>query len=55
LEPHCTLGRRRVTLGGTVLVGDDDAIELNPYTARLLRAGTADQRDGDRTWASVAT
>ncbi|WP_432832854.1 M24 family metallopeptidase [Dactylosporangium sp. CA-092794] len=41
LEPHCILGHRRVSLGGTVIVGEDDAIELNPYTARLLRAGNA--------------
>lgn len=37
-EPSCGFGRRLVTLGGTVIVGDDDAIELNPYTAQLLRA-----------------
>jgi len=37
VEPYCRLGRRRVTLGGTVIVGDDEAIELNPYTAQLLR------------------
>jgi len=40
LEPHCRLGRHRVTVGGTVIVGDDDAIELSPYTAQLLRART---------------
>lgn len=40
LEPHCTFGRRRVTVGGTAIVGDEAAIELSPYTARLLRAGT---------------
>jgi len=37
-EPHCVLDRHRVSLGGTVIVGDDGAIELNPSTARLLRA-----------------
>ncbi|GAA2785268.1 aminopeptidase P family protein [Crossiella cryophila] len=37
-EPSCGFGRRLITLGGTVLVGADEAIELNPYTARLLRA-----------------
>ncbi|MGW0650840.1 M24 family metallopeptidase [Streptomyces umbrinus] len=37
-EPSCGFGRRLVTLGGTVIVGDDEAIELNPYTAQLLRA-----------------
>ena len=40
LEPHCVFGRRRVTVGGTAIVGDDQAIELSPYTAQLLRAGT---------------
>ena len=37
-EPSCVFGRRPVTLGGTVIVGDDEPIELNPYTAQLLRA-----------------
>ncbi|MER6952379.1 M24 family metallopeptidase [Streptomyces sp. NPDC002623] len=37
-EPSCGFGRRLVTLGGTVIVGDDEAIELNPYTAQLLQA-----------------
>lgn len=37
-EPSCVFGRRRVTLGGTVVVGEDGPIELNPYTAQLLRA-----------------
>ncbi|MDT5283577.1 MAG: hypothetical protein QOJ20_4772 [Mycobacterium sp.] len=27
-----------VTLGGTVLVGEDEPVELNPLTAKLLRA-----------------
>jgi len=39
LEPHCTFGRRRATVGGTAIVGDGEAIELSPYTAQLLRAG----------------
>ena len=39
-EPSCGLGRHLVTVGGTVLVGDDGAIELNPDTAKLMRAGT---------------
>ncbi|MFD6189703.1 M24 family metallopeptidase [Streptomyces sp. NPDC060275] len=38
LEPNYAYGRHLAYLGGTVIVGDDDAIELNPYTARLLRA-----------------
>ena len=38
-EPSCGFGPRLVTMGGTVIVGDDGPIELNPYTAQLLRAG----------------
>ena len=37
-EPSCGFGRHVVTVGGTVLVGEDGAIELNPKTAELLRA-----------------
>ena len=37
-EPSCVFGRRPVTVGGVVIVGDDGPIELNPFTARLLRA-----------------
>jgi Xaa-Pro aminopeptidase len=40
LEPHCTFGRRRATVGGTAIVGDGEPIELSPYTAQLLRART---------------
>jgi Xaa-Pro aminopeptidase len=39
-EPGCGFGSRIVTIGGTVIVGDDGPIELNPYTAQLLCAGT---------------
>ncbi|WP_236787839.1 M24 family metallopeptidase [Amycolatopsis sp. GM8] len=38
-EPSCGFGNRAVTIGGTVIVGDDGPAELNPYTAQLLRAG----------------
>lgn len=38
-EPSCGFGRHLVTVGGTVIVGDDQAIELNAYTAQVLRAG----------------
>ncbi len=38
LEPNYAYGRHLAYLGGTVLVGDDGPIELNPYTARILRA-----------------
>jgi Xaa-Pro aminopeptidase len=46
LEPNCTFGHRRVTLGGTAIVSDDKAIELSPYTAQLLRAGTSASANG---------
>lgn len=39
LEPSCGLGRHIVTIGGTVVVGEDGPIELSPYTARVLRRG----------------
>lgn len=38
LEPNYVFGRHLAYLGGTVVVGDDEAIELNPYTAQILRA-----------------
>lgn len=41
LEPNYAFGRHLAYLGGTVIVGEQGAIELNPYTARILRAGTA--------------
>jgi hypothetical protein len=37
-EPNCVFARRTANLGGTVVVGDDAPIELNPFTARLLHA-----------------
>jgi Xaa-Pro aminopeptidase len=37
-EPNYVFGRHLAYLGGTVIVGEDDPIELNPYTARILRA-----------------
>lgn len=39
-EPSCGFGRHIVTGGGTVVVGQAEPIELNPGTARLLRAPT---------------
>ena len=39
LEPNYVFGRRLAYLGGTVIVGESDPTELNPYIARLLRAG----------------
>ncbi|MFC0111408.1 M24 family metallopeptidase [Kibdelosporangium aridum] len=42
LEPQYAFGRHLVHVGGTVIVGEDEPIELNPYTAQILRAsGTA--------------
>ncbi|MFI1461769.1 M24 family metallopeptidase [Nocardia carnea] len=38
MEPNYVFGRHLAYLGGTVIVGDPDPIELNPYTAQILRA-----------------
>lgn len=35
LEPGCGFGTRTVTIGSSVIVGEDGAIELTPYTAYL--------------------
>ena len=37
-EPNYAFGRHVVHLGGTVIVGEDEPIELNPYSAKILRA-----------------
>lgn len=37
-EPNAVVNGRAVNLGGTVLIGEEGPIELNPYTAQLLRA-----------------
>jgi Xaa-Pro aminopeptidase len=37
-EPNSVVGHHTVNIGGTVIVEDDAAIELNPFTAKLLRA-----------------
>lgn len=37
-EPNAVVGGRLANLGGTVVVGADDPIELNPLTAQLLYA-----------------
>jgi len=37
-EPNCVIGHHTINIGGTVIVGNDEPIELNPFTARLLRA-----------------
>ncbi len=36
-EPSCAFGSRGVTIGGTVVVGQDGPIELNPDVAKLFR------------------
>lgn len=38
LEPNYVFERHLAYLGGTVIVGEDEGIELNPYTAQILRA-----------------
>lgn len=37
-EPNYGFGRHIVHLGGTVILGEDQPLELNPYTAQILRA-----------------
>jgi Xaa-Pro aminopeptidase len=36
-EPNCVINSHLVNLGGTVVVGNDKPIELNTFTAQLLR------------------
>ncbi|SDS47979.1 M24 family metallopeptidase [Microlunatus soli] len=38
LEPNYVVGRQLAYLGGTIIIGTDEPIELNPFTAQLLRA-----------------
>jgi Xaa-Pro aminopeptidase len=38
MEPNYVFGQRLAYLGGTVVVGNPDPIELSPYTAQILRA-----------------
>jgi Xaa-Pro aminopeptidase len=37
VEPSCMFGRRYVNLGGTVVVGENEAIELNSVTTQMMR------------------
>jgi len=37
LVPSAVVAGRAVSLGGTVVIGEDDPVEHNPFTARLLR------------------
>ncbi|MET9064270.1 M24 family metallopeptidase [Streptosporangium sandarakinum] len=39
-EPNAVVGGRLANLGGTVVIGDDDPVELNPFTAQLLRSAS---------------
>jgi Xaa-Pro aminopeptidase len=38
LQPSAVVAGRAVSLGGTILIGEHDPIELSPFTARMLRA-----------------
>ncbi|MFJ6849711.1 M24 family metallopeptidase [Streptomyces sp. NPDC091271] len=40
-EPNYAFGQHLAYIGGTVVVGEEGAVELNPYTARILRAAGA--------------
>jgi len=37
LEPNCAIGKRVVNIGGTVIVGEHEGVELNHNTTRLMR------------------
>jgi Xaa-Pro aminopeptidase len=37
VEPNCGLGMHQMTLGTTVLIGEDGPIELGTFTTQLLR------------------
>jgi Xaa-Pro aminopeptidase len=53
--PSAVVAGRAVSLGGTVLIGEDDPIELSPFTARMLRVPAARRpavrRDGGTAMA----
>lgn len=36
-EPNCAIGNRLINLGGTVIVGDNEGIELNKNSTQLMR------------------
>jgi Xaa-Pro aminopeptidase len=38
VAPNAVIGDHAVSLGGTVVVGESDPVELNHFTAQLLRA-----------------
>jgi hypothetical protein len=37
-EPNYVFDGKLASIGGTVIIGEDGSLELNPLTARLLRA-----------------
>ncbi|WP_256862525.1 hypothetical protein [Microbispora sp. GKU 823] len=37
-EPNAVIGDRLTNLGGTVVIGEDGPVELNPFTSHLLRS-----------------
>ena len=37
-EPNCAIGKRVVNLGGTVIVGEHEGMELNKLTTEMMRA-----------------
>jgi hypothetical protein len=39
--PSAVVAGRAVSLGGTVLIGEDDPVELSPFTAHMLRVPAA--------------
>ncbi|MGW5686615.1 M24 family metallopeptidase [Nonomuraea sp. NPDC003754] len=39
-EPNAVIGDHLVNLGGTVVIGEDEPHELNPFTAQLLRSNS---------------
>lgn len=39
VEPSCMLGRRCVNLGGTVVVGEKAALEINRVGTRMMHVG----------------
>jgi hypothetical protein len=38
VEPNCAFGRRAVNVGGTVVIGEHEPLELNRVTTRLMHA-----------------
>jgi Xaa-Pro aminopeptidase len=46
VRPSAVVAGRAVSLGGTVVISEDDPIELSPFTARMLRVPAA-RRHGE--------